>query len=161
MPASDFVVIQPALSFGGLKGLLDLPALSGNTNQCSQRGLCSRSMKPVICMLRFLFDTAPDQQAVGPAILLLACNHRPVIKPFALAAFAGRKPLPGKSRKIARDLVHAAPLLIRPAHPLIADNSHYIPKLLFFKPGAQLAVVTINLVAGNPGKGRSCRKCAC
>ena len=69
--------------------------------------------------------------------------------------------MPGKSGKIARDFIHPAQLLIWPAHPLIAGNSHHIPKLFFFKPRAQPAVVAIHLVAGDPGARRSCRKCTC
>jgi hypothetical protein len=113
-------------------------------------------MKPVIGMLWFLFDTAPNQQAVHPATLLPAHNHRPVIESFALATFACREPFPGKTGQMARDLVHAAQLLIRPAYSLIAGNSHYIPELLFFKPCAQLVVVAVDLIASNPGTHRSC-----
>jgi hypothetical protein len=58
---ADFVVIQTALALGGLEGLLDLPALSSHAHKRLQGCFLRGRVKPVVGMLRLLFDAAPYQ----------------------------------------------------------------------------------------------------
>ena len=86
LPVAHFVMVQPALAFGSLEGLLDLPALSGHAYKRFERRFVLGRIKPVVGMLWLLFDAAPHQQSVAPTILFPAMNEGPVIKPFAFAA---------------------------------------------------------------------------
>ena len=86
LPVAHLVMIEPALALGGLEGLLDLPALASHAHQRSQVRFRRGCMKPIVSMFWLLFDAAPHQQSVTPAILLPAMNERPVIKPFAFTA---------------------------------------------------------------------------
>ena len=98
LPVADFVVIQSALALGGLEGLFNLPALSGDTHEGLQRGLLRGRLETIVGMLGFFFDAASHQQPVIPAILLPARNHGPVVQPFPFAARTGGDAFPGQMR---------------------------------------------------------------
>ena len=57
-------MIQPALALGGLEGLFNLPALSGHAHKRFERRFMLGRIKPVVGMLRLVFDAAPNQQSV-------------------------------------------------------------------------------------------------
>src|SRR5271157_1005630 len=52
LPVANLVMIQSALALGGLKGLLDLPALSSHTGQGWQRGSAGGRVSQIVRILR-------------------------------------------------------------------------------------------------------------
>ena len=91
-------MIQPALALGGLEGLFNLPALSGHAHKRFQRRFMLGRIKPVVGLLRLVFDAAPNQQPMAPTILLPTWDQCPVVQPFAFAARACGDSLPGQRR---------------------------------------------------------------
>src|SRR5271166_6204639 len=86
LPVANLVVIQSAFALGSLKALLDLPALSGHSDQRLQRVFPGGSVTEIVGVLGLFFDTAPHQKP-QPA-------HRPSAAPpgTGAACCRGRKP---------------------------------------------------------------------
>ena len=153
-PVADLVVIQSTLALGGLKSLLNLPALAGDSRQRFECGLVRERVEPVVGMPGLLFDAAPHQQSVAPAILLTESNHRPVVEPFSFAARAGGYALPGyPGQDCALSRRVHSPLLPSPASAFVDPMprpEHSQPPT--FEPFAQLAVIAIDFISSYPAK---------
>ena len=89
--AADLVVVQTDLALGGVEGLLDRPAGSGDRDQVGQRAL-GRTKAQVMGQFA-VGEAAADQQLVPPGLGQQPDrNSRPVIQPGPLA------PAPADSR---------------------------------------------------------------
>ena len=70
MPGSALIVIEPELVFGGLKTVLDRPAMAFDRDQrfdgCSCRAPSGEEGEVIIC------DTTTDQQAACPQTVICA-----------------------------------------------------------------------------------------
>src|SRR5271166_1543874 len=68
LPVANLVMIQSALALGGLKGLLDLPALSSHTGQGWQRGSAGGRVSQIVRILRQRLEAASHEQRPRPAL---------------------------------------------------------------------------------------------
>ena len=84
LPVANLVVIQSAFALGSLKALLDLPALSGHSDQRLQRVFPGGSVTEIVGVLGLFFDTAPHQKRPRPAILLGEPHPGPVDDEYRL-----------------------------------------------------------------------------
>src|ERR1035441_198468 len=128
LPVANLVVIQSAFALGGLKALLDLPALSGHSDKRLQRVFPGGSVTEIVGVLGLFFDTAPHQKRPRPAILLGEPHQGPVIEPFALAAETGGKPPPCLVGQTLRNRVYPMLRQIRLPQALIRSHRHPKPQ---------------------------------
>src|SRR5271166_5415939 len=152
LPVADLVVIQSAFALGSLKALLDLPALSGHSDQRLQRVFPDGSVTQIVSALWLLFEAAPHQKRPRPAILLREPHQGPVIEPFALAAETGGKTSPCLVGQTLRNRVYPMLRQIRLPQALIRSHGQHIGHLPSLQEPAQFAIVAVHLVGGNPGR---------
>src|SRR6266478_3716773 len=91
MPGSALVVIEPELVFGGLKTVLDRPAMAFDRDQrfdgCSCRAPSGEEGEVIIC------DTTTDQQAACPQTVICAVELPGIeIGYFAIAPIMQPRP---------------------------------------------------------------------
>src|ERR1035437_3763034 len=159
LPVANLVVIQSAFALGGLKALLDLPALSGHSDKRLQRIFPGGSVTEIVGVLGLFFDTAPHQKRPRPAILLGEPHQGPVIEPFALAAETGGKPPPCLVGQTLRNRVYPMLRQIRLPQALIRSHRQHIRHLPSLQEPAQFAIVAVHLVGGNPSRSGARIQC--
>ena len=159
LPVANFIVIQSAFALGSLKTLLDLPALSGHSDQSFKRVSAGGSVTQIVSVLRLLFDTAPHQKRSHPPILLREPHPRPVVEPFALAAETGGKALPCRCGQTLRNCLYPMLRQIRLPQALIRSHRQHIGHLPPLQKPAQFAIVAVHLVGSHPAAG--CARIQC
>ena len=98
MPGSALIVIEPELVFGGLKAVLDRPAMALDRDQrfggCSCRAPSGEECEAIIC------DATTDQQTACPQIVICGVELLGIeigqfeIAPFKQPRSFGSVPLP-------------------------------------------------------------------
>src|SRR5271166_1199184 len=159
LPVANLVVIQSAFALGSLKALLDLPALSGHSDQRLQRVFPGGSVTEIVGVLGLFFDTAPHQKRPPPAILLREPQQGPVIESFALAAETSGKAPPCLVGQTLRNRVYPMLRQIRLPQALIRSHRQHIGHLPSLQEPAQLAVVAYTSSAATQAAG--CARIQC
>src|SRR6266545_445316 len=149
-PAADLMFIQAGQALAGLEVLLDRPAEPGDVDHGGQGD------RPwAVAAVEGQFPGAPvaaDQQPAAARAGVADGDPGPVIPAVSLGALACRYPLPGPFGQAGGEFIGAGGAPGPGGYPVVARDRQHVGDPLLFQPGAQRPVVSVDLVAGDPGE---------